>query len=171
MEDDCYLPFNRREVPELTKRARLLCPDSNAEALRNGLDRPIGDQDNGATVGKGEAVTYVFEAPCEISHIRIVFDSDLNRSTLPPCEAKRRRNMLHNRPLNWPDGYVPKTMVRAFRLEGILPGGAAELLIEETNNYQRLRKFDVSGNYAAVRLIPTETWGADACHIFSFDVC
>jgi len=170
MEDDCYLPFNVREVPELTRRARLDCAAPDAENLRNGLDRPIGDSDNGATVKKGEAIAYVFDKPSEISHIRIVFDSDLNRATLPECEAKRRRNMLHNRPLNWPDGYVPKTMVRAFRVEGVRADGSVDVLVNEANNYQRLRAFDVSGEYAAVRLAPLETWGSDACHIFSFDV-
>lgn len=34
----------------------------------------------------------------------------------------------------------------------------------------RMRKKDISGEYAAVRLIPTETWGAEKCHLFSFDV-
>ena len=170
MEDDCYLPFHTREVPALTRRARLQCAAPDAENLRNGLDRPIGQSDNGATVRKGEAVSYVFDGPSEISHIRIVFDSDLNRSTLPECEAKRRRNMLHNRPLNWPDGYVPRTMVRAFRVEGVKADGSVHVLASDNNNYQRLRAFDVSGTYAAVRLVPLETWGCDGCHIFSFDV-
>ena len=170
MEDDSYLPFNVRQVPPLTKSARLVCGAPDAENLRNGLDRPIGGHDNGVTVEKGEAIAYVFERPSEIAHIRIIFDSDLNRATLPACEAKRRRNMLHNRPLNWPDGHVPKTMVRAFRLEGVKPDGTAETLIEESNNYQRLRAFDVAGEYAAVRLVPLATWGSERCHIFSFDV-
>ena len=170
MEDDSYLPFNKREVPELTKNAKLLCAAPDAENLRNGLDRPIGDDDNGAVLGKGEAVTYVFREPAEISHIRIIFDSDLDRETLPECERKRERNMLHNRPLHWPDGYVPKTMTRAFRLYGIREDGSVCVLVDETNNYQRLRAYDVSGTYSAVRLIPLETWGSEACHIFSFDV-
>ena len=170
MEDDCYLPFNVREVPALTKRARLLCEAPDAENLRNGLDRPIGGRDNGAVLPKNSAAAYAFETPAPISHIRIIFDSDLNRTTLPEREAKRERNMLHNRPLNWPESYVPKTMVKAFRLEGIREDGTIDVLVNETNNYQRLRAFDVSGTYAAVRLIPEETWGNEGCHIFSFDV-
>ncbi|MBR6323173.1 MAG: FAD-dependent oxidoreductase [Lachnospiraceae bacterium] len=170
MEDDCYLPFNVREVPELTRNARLVCSAPDAENLRNGLDRPIGDSDNGAVIAKGEAITYIFREATAVSHIRIIFDSDLNRETLPECEAKRERNMLHNRPLNWPDAYVPKTLVRSFRLEGVREDGSSLLLVSEDNNYQRFRAFDASGTFAAVRLIPLETWGSERCHIFSFDV-
>ena len=170
MEDDCYLPFNVREVPALTRDAKLLCSAPDAENLRNGLDRPIGGADNGARVPKGEAVTYIFNEVSEISHVRIVFDSDLNRSTLPECEAKRKRNMLHNRPLNWPDAYVPKTIVRTFRVEGVRADGSSEVLFMEENNYQRLFSCNVYGSFKAVRLIPMETWGNPDCHIFSFDV-
>ncbi len=170
MEDDSYLPFNVRKVPELTKNALLNCSAADAENLRNGLDRPIGDADNGITVGKGDAISYIFDKPSEIAHIRIIFDSDLNRATLPECEAKRERNMLHNRPLNWPDSYVPKTMVKAFRLEGIRENGTVVVLVDETNNYQRYRAFDVHDIFREVRLIPLDTWGCGSCHIFSFDV-
>ena len=170
MEDDSYLPFNRRDIPALTKSARLECAAPDAENLRNGLDRPIGEDDNGATVALNDAIRYVFDQPQAVSHIRIIFDSDLNRTTLPECEARRNRNMLHNRPLNWPDGYVPGTMTKAFRIEGVRADGAVDVLIDEHENHQRLYARDVSGEYAEIRLIPTETWGAEKCHLFSFDV-
>ena len=100
----------------------------------------------------------------------IHFDSDLNRTTLPEREAKRERNMLHNRPLNWPEAAVPATLVRSFRVEGVKADGTAVTLAEETNYHQRLFLLDTAGTYAAVRLIPLDTWGAEKCHIFSFDV-
>lgn len=170
MEDDSYLPFNRRDIPALTKNARLECAAPDAENLRNGLDRPIGEDDNGATVALNDAISYVFDQPQAVSHVRIIFDSDLNRTTLPECEARRNRNMLHNRPLNWPDGYVPKTVTKSFRVEGVRADGTVDVLIDEHENHQRLYARDVSGEYTAVRLIPTETWGAEKCHLFSFDV-
>ena len=170
MEDDSYLPFNRRDVPALTKSARLECAAPDAENLRNGLDRPIGEDDNGATVALNDAISYVFDQPQAVSHVRIIFDSDLNRTTLPECEARRQRNMLHNRPLNWPDGYVPKTVTKSFRIEGVRADGTVDVLIDERENHQRLYARDISGEYTAVRLIPTETWGAEKCHLFSFDV-
>ena len=169
-DDDCWLPGLTREIPALTKEAALECHAPDAENLRSGTDRPTESGDNGVTVAKGEAITYRFAGPKPVSSVRIVFDSDLNRSTLPPQEARRHRNMMHNRPLNWPDAYVPKTMVRAFRVEGVAPDGSVYILAEEANNYQRLRRFAVDGVYTAVRLIPLETWGNEQCHLFAFEV-
>lgn len=170
MEDDCYLPFNCRQIPALTKEAKLTCESPDAENLRNGYDRPIGDADNGVSVPMHSVIEYRFAAPAELSSVRIVLDSDLNRETLPRTEAKRERNMLHNRPLNWPDTYVPKTLLKAFRVEGVKPDGTAELLLSETANHQRLILRRVSGTYAGVRLIPMESWGLEAARLFSFDV-
>jgi len=45
MDDDCYLPWNVRELPELTKRADLTAAEGDPEPLRNGVDRPVGDTD------------------------------------------------------------------------------------------------------------------------------
>lgn len=170
MDDDCWLPGFAREMPALTREAALECGAPDAENLRNGVDRPTESGDNGVTVAKGEAIAYRFAGPKAVSRVRIVFDSDLNRATLPEQEVFRHRNMMHNRPLRWQDAYVPKTMVRAFRVEGVAPDGSVHILAEETNNYQRLRRFAVDGVYTAVRLIPLETWGNDQCHVFVFEV-
>ena len=170
MDDDCYLPFARRAIPPLTQTAKLMCAGPDAENIRNGLDRPIGQSDNGITVEKGDAIAYIFPAPSPVHRVRLIFDSDLNRATLPECEAKRQRNMLHNRPLNWPDVYPPKTLVRAFRVEGVTSDGQIDVLIDEHDNHQRLYARDVSGVYASIRLIPIDTHGSERCHVFSFDV-
>lgn len=170
MDDDCWLPGFTRAIPPLTKEAALLCDSPDAENLRSGIDRPTETGENGAAVKKGEAITYQFAEPKPVSRVRIVFDSDLNRATLPEQEVFRHRNMMHNRPLHWEDAYVPKTMVRAFRVEGIEADGTVRVLAEETNNYQRLRRYAAEGTYAAVRLIPLETWGDESCRLFAFEV-
>lgn len=169
MEDDCYLPFNRREVPALTRNARLECAAPDAENLRSGLDRPIDGADNGCVLEKGQSATYWFDQEVELGELRLVFDSDLNRDTLPGGEADLHRNMIHNRPLNHPDSYVPRTMVRAWRLEGLRADGSAFPLVEEDNNYQRLVRRKLSARAVGVRFTPLDTWGSDACHLFSFE--
>ncbi|MBQ2957017.1 MAG: FAD-dependent oxidoreductase [Clostridia bacterium] len=170
MEDDSYLPFNRRDIPLLTRNAVLCCPVADAENLRNGLDRPIQDKDNGCHVALGARITYEFPKAVKAGRVRIIFDSDLNRETLPECERKLRRNMIHNRPLDWADSYVPKTMVKAYRLEGVTPSGETILLYETANNYQRRNFVELNCELKSVTLIPLSTWGADDAHIFSFDI-
>ena len=171
MDDDCYLPFRRRAIPALTRNAALFCDSPDAENLRNGLDRALEGDYNGVAVPLGSAVAYTFPAPEPISRVRVVLDSDLNRDTLPECERRRERNMLHNRPLGWPDAYVPTTLLRAFRIEGVRPDGTAETLYESQVNHRRLISVPVDGVYAAVRLVPLATWGDPLARIFSFDVC
>lgn len=169
MDDDCYLPFRTRNVPEITRKAALQCECADAENLRNGLDRALNGQDNGVTVPLGSCIRYTFAEPAELSCIRIVLDSDLNRDTLPECERVRERNMLHNRPLNWPEGAVPRTLLREFRVEAISPDGTVHTLLHCTDNHQRLIRIPVSGRYASVQLIPLKTWGTEQARVFSFD--
>ena len=171
MDDDCYLPFRRRAIPALTRNAALFCDSPDAENLRNGLDRALEGAYNGVAVPLGSAVAYTFPAPEPVSRVRVVLDSDLNRDTLPECERRRERNMLHNRPLGWPDAYVPTTLLRAFRIEGVRPDGTNETLYESQDNHRRLISVPVDGVYAAVRLVPLATWGDPLARIFSFDVC
>ena len=171
MDDDCYLPFRRRAIPALTRNAALACDSPDAENLRNGLDRALDGTYNGVAVPLGSAVAYTFPAPEHVSRVRVVLDSDLNRDTLPECERRRERNMLHNRPLDWPDAYVPTTLLRAFRIEGVRPDGANETLYESQDNHRRLISVPVDGVYAAVRLVPLATWGDPLARIFSFDAC
>ena len=169
MQDDCYLPFNRRAIPALTRLSRLACEAPGAENLRNGLDRPIDGQDNGCTLPLGESATYHFDGEREIGEIRLVFDSDLNRETMPGPEAKLRRNMIHNRPLGWPDSHVPRTMTRAYRIEGLREDGTAFALAEVSENHQRLNRLAVSARAFGVRFTPLATWGDPACHLFAFE--
>ena len=170
MEDDCWLPGRKRAVPPLTENALLVCPAPEAENLRNGYDRPENGQDNGVSVPKGAVIAYRFAAPAPVERVRIVFDSDLNRATLPERERRLNRNMPHNRHLDAPELYVPKTMVRAYRVEGVTPAGETVTLAEETENFRRLLQIDARGVFTEIRLIPLETWGSEQCRLFSFDV-
>lgn len=171
MDDDCYLPFNKRPIPELTMNAALICAAADAENLRNGIDRETNDSDNGCFLELGEAVTLDFGCEMPVSEVRIVWDSDLNRETMPQINGKTwKKNMLHNRSWHSPDFYVPKTMTRAYRIEGVKADGTIVTLYQTENNYQRLNKLTVSGQYKAVRIIPCQTWGSEKSHIFAFDV-
>ena len=170
MDDDCYLPFNARAVPELTLRAAIE-GGAGAENLRNGVDRPVGEQDNGFTVPAGGAVTYRFDAPAPVSMARIVWDSELDRQSMPRIGGRPfTHDMMCNKPADMPDFHVPHSLVRAYRIEGERPDGTIDVLAEVTDNHQRLNRVPLSGVCAAVRLIPLATWGGGEAHLFAFDV-
>lgn len=168
MYDDCFLPFVDRIVSDLTKNATIVCDDEDAENLRNGIDREYDGNDNGWRATPGKSVEYRFDAPTKLSEVRVVFDSDLNRKTMP--ETRIIRNMIHNRPLSFIPFYVPKTMTKAYKIEAVLADGSVKVIADVDNNYKRLNIHEADVEAVAVRLTPLSTWGNDDCHVFAFDV-
>jgi len=161
LEDDCYLPWNPRTVPSLSRQAQLVASIGDPEPLRNGWDRPIGDKDNGWATPAGGWVEYRFANTVRIRHLRIVFDSDLNRPEKPmPAWYPRDMPMVG----------VPETMTRSFRLEILDSEGRWLPLLHIRDNYLRCRSIQVDMCCQAVRLILEETWGAEQAHLFAWDV-
>jgi hypothetical protein len=148
MYDDCWIPFSQREVPPLTKEAK-----TNAPVLQNGFDRPVMGEYNGFC---GDFVEYTFENPVDISEIRLVFDSDLNR---------KYKNMPCQFLLDEPDYKTPKTLIKYYKI--LADGG---VVVENNNNYQRMVKHQVKIKAKNIKFIPIETWGDSQFRIFAFDV-
>jgi len=161
MDDDCWLPWHARRIPELSLQAKLTSESGDAEQLRTGIDRPIGDASNSWCGQPGSSVTYEFDSETHVREARIVFDSDLNRDA---------RNMPWRHSLDEPRWAVPSTMTRAFRIEALGHDGAWQTVAAESNNYQRLVRVPLDVQTTAIRLVPETTWGAEQCRIFAFDV-
>ena len=161
MEDDCYLPWHKREISKLTRTAQIKTEMGDGEALRNGYDRPIGTYDNGWTGNLGTKVEYSFENEEKLRELRFVFDSNLNRE-------------IHNMPCNYPleqnDFHVPETMIREFTIEAQDELGNWSLLMDVKNNYQRLVKLNINVITKGIRFIPVSTWGSDKVHVFSWEI-
>lgn len=161
MDDDCYLPWNTRKVPELAANAELTASEGDPEVLRNGIDRPIGDIDNGWTGDIDSWVQYKFSNVEQISELRFVFDSDLNR---------KEKNMASNYPLDMEPLGAPNSLVKAFRVEASNNDGSWKTIARVDNNYQRLVTLKADSKAQAVRFIPEATWGSEKVHIFAWDL-
>jgi len=170
MEDDCYLPWKRRDIPELTKKARLTASEGDPEPLRNGIDRPVGKEDNGWTGSIGSWVQYTFGEPEKIREMRFIFDSDLNRTEKVNNKVRKAHNMPCNYPLDSEPLKVPDSMTRAFRIDAKDENGQWRTVLKVDNNYQRLVKLKVDIETTAIRFIPEATWGAEKVHVFSWDI-
>ena len=126
-----------RDISALNVRATVESNMENIEALFNGIERETYESKNYLVGTKGSTVRLILEKPQSISGIRLVFDSDLNRETLPERERRMDRNMLHNIPLGLEPTYPPKTLIRDFTIRLILENGDVET--HEIRNYhQRL---------------------------------
>ena len=161
MDDDCYLPFNRRQVPELSIQAQLSASAGDPEPLRNGLDRPLDGQDNGWAGETGAWVEYRWQQPVHLGQARLILDSDLNR---------KARNMPCRFELDAPLRHTPSCMTKALRLEALDTDGQWQTAARVDGNYQRLLLISLDVTTRALRLVPEETWGAKQAHLYAFDV-
>ncbi|MBQ2325670.1 MAG: FAD-dependent oxidoreductase, partial [Clostridia bacterium] len=82
MNADCFLPHFKRRISELCRNTAV----TGGDCLKNGEDRPnriYGTSEKGIDVKNGEAIEYSFDKPERINSVHIVFDSDLDRKTVP----------------------------------------------------------------------------------------
>lgn len=169
MEDDCYLPWHARLADALTREATLTASTGDAEPLRNGHDRHIGEADNGWTGPVGSFVEYRWDSPRTVSELRFTFDSDLDR-VFRTGERNRGQNMHCCYRPNDTFYRMPDAMVKAFRIEALQANGEWKTVLKEDNNRRRLARLPVAIETMALRFIPEATWGAAEAHVFAFEV-
>ncbi len=152
MSDDCYIPWHHREVSPLSKAADCTCA-----IVRNGMDR--GEEN--CWIGKeGNTVEYHLTDDRQISEIRLVFDSDLNREY---------HNMPCRYPLHETRYKIPPTLIKEYRVEGISSDGKIQA-IHVCDNHQRFVKHAVDWQVKTVRFVPYSTYGCDTFRVFSFEI-
>jgi hypothetical protein len=161
MEDDAYLPWHTRRISELTRTAAFSASEGKPEPLRNGIDRPVEDVDNGWTGSIGASVQYTFEEAKRVRKLRFIFDSDLNR----PGET-----MFFHYPLEIEPVGVPQTLIRSFRVEALNEAGNWQVIARQDNNHQRLVCIACDVRARSLRFIPESTWGAVQAHMFAWDI-
>lgn len=170
LDDDCWLPWVPRDIPVLSRQATLTASTGDPEPLRDGVDRPVGDDDHGWRGAPGSWVQYDFAGPVRLSRARIVCDSDLNRGGMnmpcayPKSAAEQRSAAACQR--HFP---APRTLTRAFSLHALV-GDRWTQVGSVADNHRRCVKLDLDCEASALRLVVESTWGADDCHLFAFDV-
>lgn len=152
LEDDCYIPYVKREAPALTKKA--VC---NAEIVRNGEER----KEENLWIGKkGDYIEYEWDTEEKIKEIRLVFDSDMNRDY---------DNMPCYYPLKETKFRLPETLVKDYVIEGEKENGE-KVKLEVKDNYLRFVRHKVDWKVKKIRLTPLATFGAESMRVFDFEV-
>jgi len=156
LRDDCYLPWLRQEFSPLTRQAVLEASSGDPEPLRDGINRPVGEELH-AWEGKiGESIEYVFSPPQRVSTLTLIFDSALSRYIA----------MSHLGKYDYPT-QVPLEMVRDFRIQ-ILTSEGWRSWREIKGNYQRLVRMDVGLVVSGIRVVFDATWGAERVRLYAF---
>ncbi len=170
LDGDCFLPSKKRGISQNCLDAKLNIGYDN---MRNGEDRAhriYGTDEKTAycAVAKGSEISYFF-APQKVSSVHIVFDSDLNRNTLPGGDVERRHITRANVRLDVPVMHMPKTLCREFVLLGELEGKKYKLF-EVSDNRKRAYHIKLDKKLDKLILIPQSTWGDyDNVSVISFD--
>lgn len=160
LADDCFLPAVPRKAGRLTASARIeaTCNAEQAEAVRDGINRPLGADTHAWAHGCGDTIALLFDRPEEVGRVNLLLDSDFDRDL----------QMSYHRVSKTP-WQVPPTLVKRFGIEG-LRGGQWQVLVEEDANVQRHVVVPVKGAWEGIRFVPRETHGADRCRLYGFYV-
>ncbi len=168
LDEDCFLPSKVRSISEICAGATL---SAGENVLRNGIDRAhaiYGEGDFCYYAGKGEKIEYAFPK-AEVTAVHIVFDSDLNRETLPGHPVEQRHITRANTPLDSPVMHMPKTLCKEFALYGVDGDDCVELLKVE-NNRKRAYHVKTAGIFEKLILVPLDIWGeSEKIPVISFD--
>lgn len=170
LDGDCFLPSLRREISDTCLNATL---SGGCEVLRNGADREnaiYGNENGGAWLDAplGREISYRFEK-AKVDSVHLVFESDLERDTLPGdhCDRIHTTRALYR--LDMPLMHMPKTLCRAFALYGERDGERQTLLTVEDNR-KRSYHLPLGEEFDALILVPISSWGdGDTVPVISFD--
>ncbi|MBQ8509192.1 MAG: FAD-dependent oxidoreductase [Clostridia bacterium] len=168
MEDDCWLPFNRRALTPVMDGITVTAGGADASVLLDGLDRTIDGDDHLLTCDFGSEIVATLPEAREVREIGFIFDSDINRDSCP-SEDRRYRDM----PLRCnyfktdPLFFLPDPLMRDFKLYIDSGDGEWKLTADVTENYRRLWKLPVDGKVSRVKLVPERAWGAEKAHVYS----
>lgn len=166
MDADCFLPSRRRTISNTCAKAEL----SGAEdSIRNGIDRehPIYGEIPVTQCAPGSSITYTFPEST-VESVHLVFDSDLNRETLPGSRVERTRCMRSNQRLEHPQTALPTTLCKEFMLTGFLRG-EEQFSVHISDNRKRSHHIKTGKVFDKLVLTPMSGWGGETIPVISFD--
>ena len=157
-DDDCWLPGLNRPISPLARTANLSGDGEHVQAILEGLDRDRPDSHHGWTASPGGKMEYHWNDPVKIAGARLVFDSNLSLHKRLPCTYPHKGTES-----------VPKSLVRAFRIETLGADGKWSTAFRESENIQRLVRVPLNVETRGLRLVAEETWGDPSVRMFGFE--
>jgi FAD-dependent oxidoreductase family protein len=156
MDHDCYLPWKTRT----TTNATLKASSGDASAISSGIDRNIGDEDNGWWGNEEDYLEYKFDTEQNLSELRLTLDSDFSDLKKMPCRFPKKGNTVE----------MPTMLLRDFDILAADVNGEFKTVMQVKDNWKRYLSFNMKISTNCVRLVVKRSWGEDKTHIFGFDV-
>lgn len=156
LRDDCYLPRVKQEFSPLTHNSTLKASSGDPEPLRDGINRPVGDNQHAWDGKIGDSVEYTWDRTETVHTATFVFDSAM---------AKILAMSYHQKDSQLTD--TPEEMVKDFRVEIRTPKGWKPWK-QVTGNYQRLARVEIDAPATGVRAAFDSTWGSEKVRLYAF---
>lgn len=155
MDHDQWLPGRLRPIAPLSRpgTARYAASTGDPEVLRDGHDRPVGDETHRWDGKAGDWVTVTWRQPVTVSRIRLTGDSQLHRAKHMPCSYPKKGHLR----------VMPPTLPRDLRLEACQPDGSWSSVVTLRDNEKRRLVWNLPDPVTshALRLVVERGWGDD----------
>ncbi len=156
LRQDAYLPWVKQEFSDRTRRATLRATSGDPEPVRDGINRPVGD-DQHAWIGRiGDSIEYTWKDLHEVKTVTLILDSALHK--LVQLSYHQRDNQLTS---------PPEEMTKDLRIE-VRSGGQWQPWKTIKGNHHRLVRADINAEVDGVRAIFDSTWGSETVRVFAF---
>jgi hypothetical protein len=156
LRDDAYLPWVTQEFSVLTRDARLAASQGDPEPVRDGINRPVGDDIHGWVCRAGDWIEYRFDEETEVATATVIVDSALDRRVSMSFHQKDDQ-------LTSP----PEVMPRVFRVD-CLEGDRWREAVKVEDNHRRLCRLRIGRACKGIRFTLEETWGAEESRLYAF---
>jgi hypothetical protein len=166
MEAGCYLPWHTREIPAISREAKLNLTEEQIALLHNGIERPDKNNTvNYVTLNIGDEITYDFGKPTALHELRLMFDPDFSRKSISKNVKMRTFAQRSSIGFDFDGVHIAKTLVKDFEVY------MDEKLVYSTdNNYHSLVRLPLEGSASKVTVKFLATRGEEKVHVFSCDV-
>ncbi len=155
LTDDAYLPGVPQKFSEATMQSELKASSGEPEPLRDGINRPVGDDEHAWRCRVGDTFEMHFSAAADVRCLTIIADSALDQLI----------QLSH-----WDDcGELtapPESLLMDARVE-VLTAGEWSPAGEIRRNCRRLIRIPIDRKIEAVRITIEKTWGAEETRLFA----
>ena len=158
LRDDAYLPWVRQEFAPLVMVSELVASRGDPSPLRDGINRPVGEDEHCWRCHPGDHVAYLFPSTAPVATVTVIVDSALDQNVAMSYHYDGGQ-------LKSP----PPVMPREFTIEGLVDG-RWQVLHQVRQNHHRLCRFPVERQLGGVRFTLHRTWGGEKSRVYAFYV-
>ena len=156
--DDAYLPRVSQVFSDDVVSASLAASQGDPEPVRDGIHRPVGDDEHCWCCRAEDWIAYRFQRTVPVARVTVILDSGLDQTVALSYHQKDDQ-------LSTPPGVMPKV----FRIEGLV-GDAWHELVRVDRNHQRFCRLTIDRELDGIRFVLEETWGSEETRVYAFYV-